>query len=270
MPISTEEFLRRVEEIKNEKPTYRKNGSATDGTCDCIGLIIGAIRRAGGSWPGKHGSNYAARNEMETLKPITGTSDLQIGDIVYKAHEPGEKGYDADTINKSYKNHLDQRDYYHVGVVTSVYPLEITHCTTPTVKTDTKLGAWNWYGQMKRITAGGEEQIMKEAKVVAPAGTSTVNLRQTRSTSSKLIDRMNSGDEITIITDFGDWCLVRWKGKTGYVVSNYIEYTEAPEDTDTDEPIDDSLEDNEREMIADAVAEIKKQVSMIETMLAKG
>ena len=42
----------KVEEIADSKPSYKLGHDGSDGTCDCIGLIIGAIRRAGGRWPG--------------------------------------------------------------------------------------------------------------------------------------------------------------------------------------------------------------------------
>lgn len=53
--ISKDKFLEKVQEITASKPTYKLGHDGSDGTCDCIGLIIGAIRRAGGSWTGTHG-----------------------------------------------------------------------------------------------------------------------------------------------------------------------------------------------------------------------
>lgn len=50
--VTTESFLRGVDAIAGGKPTYRLGHDGSDGTCDCIGLIIGAIRRAGGTWDG--------------------------------------------------------------------------------------------------------------------------------------------------------------------------------------------------------------------------
>ena len=65
-------------------------GAPVDGTCDCIGLIIGAIRRAGGSWTGTHGSNYAARSEMTGLRRITkSASGLSAGEAVTSADSGG-------------------------------------------------------------------------------------------------------------------------------------------------------------------------------------
>ena len=45
--ISKNKFLEKVQEIAASKPTYKLGHDGSDGTCDCIGLIIGAIRRAG-------------------------------------------------------------------------------------------------------------------------------------------------------------------------------------------------------------------------------
>ena len=44
--IPLEQFLREIRNIRALNPIYRLGGSGVDGTCDCIGLIIGAIRRA--------------------------------------------------------------------------------------------------------------------------------------------------------------------------------------------------------------------------------
>ena len=141
--ISLNEFLATVEEIAAENPSYRKGGSGFDGSCDCIGLIIGALQRCGGKWTGIHGSNWAARNAVSGLTRIGSNADLEAGELVFKAKEPGAKGYD---LPSRYKGDKDQNDYYHVGVVLSVYPLRIRHMTTPAAKIDTKLGAWSHHG----------------------------------------------------------------------------------------------------------------------------
>ena len=96
--ISLNEFLAAVEEIAAENPSYRKGGSGFDGSCDCIGLIIGALQRCGGKWSGIHGSNWAARNATTGMKRIVSNSDLEIGNLVYKAKTPGEKGYDLEEV----------------------------------------------------------------------------------------------------------------------------------------------------------------------------
>ena len=131
MSIALCDFLNQIEAICATKPDYRTGGSGTDGTCDCIGLIIGAVRRAGGSWKGIHGSNYAARFQMADFKKLK-MSELFIGEVVYKAKSPEDSSY---SLPDRYKpggasSNGDVLDYYHVGVVTRVSPLEITHCST--------------------------------------------------------------------------------------------------------------------------------------------
>ena len=92
MSITLTVFLEQLETICATKPDYRIGGSGTDGTCDCIGLIIGAVRRAGGSWNGYHGSNYAARKQMVDFVELK-TAHLFVGEIVFKARNPDDSSY---------------------------------------------------------------------------------------------------------------------------------------------------------------------------------
>ena len=64
-------FLEKVQVIKNLNPKRREPGDGSDGYCDCIGLVIGAVRRMGLKWTGIHGSNWAARKEFVKLERST-------------------------------------------------------------------------------------------------------------------------------------------------------------------------------------------------------
>ena len=151
IPVST--FLERVEEIAREKPRYRKGGSGKDGTCDCIGLIIGALHRAGAAWTGIHGSNYAARKETTGLREIRSASELQPGELVFKHTRPGQKGYDLPVRYRKGGSDYngDLLDYYHVGVVLSASPLRICHVTGTGAELDTSLGKWSHHGWCKSL-----------------------------------------------------------------------------------------------------------------------
>ena len=149
MSANLSAILSAVDAIQQEAPTYRLGGKAEDGTCDCIGLIIGALYRCGTKWPGIHGSNWAARNAMAWLKPVSCADDLAVGDVVYKAKAPGQAGY---RLPDRYAAGPDLNDYYHVGVVRSISPLQIIHCTSPGgVKTDTRLGRWAYVGALRLL-----------------------------------------------------------------------------------------------------------------------
>ena len=50
--VKLDAFLKNADQIAAESPSYKLGHDGSDGECDCIGLIIGAIRRSGGTWSG--------------------------------------------------------------------------------------------------------------------------------------------------------------------------------------------------------------------------
>lgn len=267
--VDVRAFLEKVEEIRNEKPKYRKGGYGADGTCDCIGLVMGAIRRAGGKWPGTHGSNYAARNEMVNLRNIINASDLELGELVYKAYNEFDDDWD---LPAGYSKDEDQRDYYHVGVVTSVNPLVITHCTSPTVKQDKKIGGWMFAGKLKKVDYEGggtmaEEQ--KAATVDRPAGVEgeTVNLREGPGKEYGRIAKIAFGTDIKVLKDLGEWCYIIADGKTGYMQSNFILYTLEP---DTEDNVPDGLTQGDIDKLQDALARMDEARDILAYFVGRG
>lgn len=229
-------FLSAVEAIAAEKPAYQLGHDGSDGKCDCIGLIIGSIRRAGGTWTGTHGSNYAARNEVEYLLPIDAADDLTVGEAVFKAAMPGGPNYN---LPSRYDSGPDRRDYYHVGVVTSVTPLEITHCTGPGIVRDTKLGKWTHRGWLRKVSQEGGSMPgtnTTTATVTATSG-SNVNLRASASTSAALVERVPVGAAVTVL-EYGDaWCRVAYDGQAGWMMRRYL-LLPSDTGTETDAPAD--------------------------------
>ncbi len=255
--ITPKMLIAKVEEIAVEDPSYRIGGTGNDGTCDCIGLVVGAIRRAGGKWTGSKGTNYAARNEMVSLQVIVGSADLSVGEVVYKAREPGEPGYDEETIRKRYTDSPDKRDYYHIGVVESVYPLRIRHMTTPRAKMDTSLGKWRFHGWLKKISREGyndasafQSPSHESASDPASAGNGSiggggtslsggnkpvktgiiyggnlavpVNMRTSGSLQSPILCKIPQNTPVELLNSGDRWCRVSYDGKTGYVQSYFV------------------------------------------------
>lgn len=223
--VTMDAWLSKVDEIAAEGPSYQLGHDGTDGKCDCIGLIIGAIRRAGGKWTGTHGSNWAARNAMDTLLPVTDAGDLQAGQVVYKAAMPGKSGYN---LPGRYKDDVDKRDYYHVGVVRSVDPLDIVHCTGPGIVHDKKLGKWNYAGWLAMVSRGSEKEDarMQTAIVTAESG-STVNLRKTP--HGALEDRVPVGSVAQVIDTMDGWARITVNGKTGWMDLKYLRMQDSGE-----------------------------------------
>lgn len=234
--VHMEAWLDKVDEISAEGPSYKLGHDGSDGTCDCIGLIIGALNRCGVKWPGIHGSNWAARNAMEWMLPVSDASDLTVGDIVYKARRPGETGY---SLPDRYAADPDRSDYYHVGVVRSVSPLRIVHCTSPGgVITDTKLGKWAYRGGLSLIgeadDAGKVVTGMETATVTAQSG-STVNLRKTP--AGDLVDRVPVGSVVQVMQVTGEpgsqWAQVDYRGKAGWMNVAFLRMEAGTESTDS-------------------------------------
>ena len=221
--IALDKFLRGVDEIIDGKPVYKSGGDGRAGECDCIGLIIGAIRRAGGEWRGTHGSNYAARNEMQSLES---SPRLEIGMAMYKYYAPGESGWN---LPAAYANHPDQNDYYHVGTVLSVSPLKIAHCTSWSggsgIKIDTVIGKWRKGGRLKKVDYAAEppqEGVDTVTGYINLPPTSNVFHRISPSNGSQWYGRINGGEAVEIVSDSGEWTRVRYGGNDGDVMSKFI------------------------------------------------
>lgn len=219
--ISLPAFLQGISTIAALAPSYQLGHDGSDGGCDCIGLVIGAIRRSGGCWQGTHGSNYAARFETDNLRPIHSATDLAVGEIVFKASEPTQSSY---SLPSRYADHADQRDYYHAGVVTGVAPLTITHCTGPGVITDKKLNKWNYHGWLHKVAhpSEGVEPTMSNtqtATVTASSG-STVNLRSRP--NGPLVERLPVGAVVTVMEEKDGWVHVTYGEKTGWMMEQFL------------------------------------------------
>ena len=231
--IELARYLAAVAEISGERPAYRLGGDGSDGTCDCVGLTIGALKRCGERWGGIHGSNWGARNVLRGISPVS--TGLQAGDVVLKARTPGERGYD---LPGRYRNSADKRDYYHWGVVRSARPLEIVHCTSPWgIKVDTAIGSWAYHGSLKMVGDPGKEvDEMRKATVIADSG-STVKMRERPSIACKNYWNIPVGAQVELLNWEGDWAHISYNGFDGYMMRQFLhpdaeeEATEYPQAT---------------------------------------
>lgn len=241
MATTVSKYVGKCQEIVDAKPAY-KNGASSLTECDCIGMDKYAYRECGVSFS-TSGTNYTIRNQVEDIHDVKSASDLSVGDVVFKYRKPGESGYDLPAKYKPGGNQYngDINDYYHIGTVKSVSPLQIIHMTTPTAKTDTKIGKWAVAAKWKA------QYIMDDTPTPEPAPDppmpdpdpvydtaivgnveidkrQNVNLRSRPSKLSKLIDRVPCGDAVTVLEAGDKWTKVRWNGKIGYMMSRYLIY----------------------------------------------
>lgn len=226
-------FLEKILIIFNSNPKRREPGDGSDGYCDCIGLIIGAIRRMGLKWTGIHGSNWCARKEITGLKEIKSQSDLKVGDIVLKAVPYGNSRWKLPSRYRKGGQYYngDLNDYYHAGVVYSVNPFQIRHMSSK-MTIDTKYKTyypWTHYGKstilLKASTGVTTTPIPTsgtQAYVVAESG-STVNMRRSPSLKGGLIMCIPLQTIINIVSPGEEWCKITYQNKTGYMMAKFLD-----------------------------------------------
>ena len=220
--ITVQAFLDGVQSIYDEQPKYKIGHDGSDGYCDCIGLVKGALERAREKNINLHGTNQAARDVILNLKKIVGSSDLKLGQVVLKVRDKDDKSY---PLPNKYRGTGNETNYTHIGVVTGVYPLEITHMTSPTAKKDTSVKNWAFVGDLPYIK--GEKTMT--ASVYADSG-GTVNVRASASSKGKLIEKVPVGSEVEVL-EFGDgWSRIRYGNKIGFMMNKYLSVDEKAED----------------------------------------
>lgn len=234
--ISVETYIKNINYIYNKKPTYKW---ATDGFdyCDCIGMPKRALKMANITPSGLSGTNYAARYTIRNLKHIDSVNQLRIGDVVLKGRPynpkdkyllpakylPGGDKYNGDTTN-----------YVHIGTVTNINPLEITHMTSPTAKKDKELGDWNYFGQLPHVSYEEEiDKVVVHVEYATVVGGS-LNMRSDSSANSSRLAVIPNNAKIAVIEKGSVWCKAVYNAYTGYVMTKYLNFeTETKEDNIT-------------------------------------
>ena len=221
--VSVATFLAMVEQIRQEKPVYKLGRDGSDGFCDCIGLVRGALTRAGIKTSGLSGTNQAARSgAIRNLHQITKGAALAPGQVVLKTRDPNDGDY---PLPDKYRQggaayNGDLTNYTHIGVVTQASPLRITHMTSPEPAVDTKIGKWCYAGDLRYID-GSEDTggTVMQATTHADNG-KPINFR--KQPGGALLDKIPVGTEVELISGGDEWSQVVYKGRVGYVMTAYL------------------------------------------------
>ena len=233
--IGVSGFIGRVKKIAEKDLRYKTGGTGKDGTCDCIGLIMGAMYDLGHKKYDLHSTNYFARYQTMEMVTLRKGTPIYPGMILYKAKDnqdklhgrylPGGRYYTGDVL-----------DYYHVGVVTRAKPLEIIECTeyggvTGIVRSDT-INGWDYGGKLCGVLYEGyeEEDEKEEGEAMNVLYTARVITQEDpltlRATAGgRKIGDIPKGAEVEVLAD-GEWARVRWGDMLGYVSSRYLERIE--------------------------------------------
>lgn len=234
MPTA-KEFAYEVEDIALTVTGYQEGKSGQNGLCDCIGLIMGAMNRLSRiSYP-IHDTNYFRRYQTNNLRTLKSGETLQVGQILYKARADQSDLDDRYKPGGRYHTPKDMQDYYHVGVITSLSPLEITHCTQDGsisgIKRDSSTKGWTHVGDVKGVNyatdtnvGSNEEATMsKTAYVTVPAGTTTANLRKRPNKKADLVKRITKGTVVEVLEQADGWSKIQDpKGDRGYMMGEFL------------------------------------------------
>ena len=239
MATTVKKYVSKCEEIVVAQPEYELGKSSLT-KCDCIGMSKYSFRENNVSFS-TSGTNYSVRNQVDGLRKITSTADLKVGYVVFKAREPGDSGY---SLPEKYRAggreyNGDLRDYYHIGTVKSVSPLQIIHMTTPTAKVDTSIGKWGYVARWKKeyISDYNDPQPAPEPtptpdpeyRYVHSGNGKPVNMRKSPSLNAALVDRVPDGDRVEWLKEDGaGWAYIQWKGKYGWMLDCYLELEPEP------------------------------------------
>ena len=245
--ISVSAFVRKVEEIAARDLKYRIGGVGKDGTCDCIGLIMGAMVELGHEKYDLHSTNYFARYQVDIMRRVGGP--VWAGEIVFRSRTSTDKlnaRYQAG--GRYYTGTLI--DYYHVGVILSVDPLVIVECTEydghSGILQTTSIDRWEWVAQLQDVDYGGFEETNEDGGIermkamqaqyqaLVTTNKSPLNVREWAKTGTVLGD-VPKGRMVDVLIDDGDgWPLIRYNELVGYASGDYltpVPKTEVEEET---------------------------------------
>lgn len=255
MSTTREKYVAKCWEVRKAEPVYQ-NGASSLKECDCIGMTKYGLRENGVKFS-TTGTNWTIRNQVDNVRDIHSVSDLHVGDVVFKALNPGDSGYNLPAKyqpgGSGYNG--DMTDYNHIGTVASVNPLQIIHMTGPTAKTDTKIGRWKKVASLKKeyISDGPEPSpdpgpdpepsqeptpVSKTMYVYAENG-KPVNMRTKPSKQAALVERVPVGASVIWQKDDGNgWAYVKYHGFVGWMMDCYLvnEPTPAPSPDPSPEP----------------------------------
>lgn len=187
-----------------------QNGSKWAGhwVTDCSGLFVWAFRQHGGSIA--HGSNSIYKSYCSatgTLKNGSRTDG--------KALKPGTAVF---TGTAEAHNHIG----LYVGDGT-VIEAQGTNAGVTTTKITNK--KWTYWGELKDVSynATTNTTTTTPAKGTAKVMAKRVALRTDASIKSDVIVRLDIGDVVEIAPETSEWTRVTYKGKTGYMMTEFLE-----------------------------------------------
>lgn len=87
-----------------------------------------------------------------------------------------------------------------------------------------RVGLWNKVDYGLNPDEGGEDTPVAETAIVSSENGGSVKMRAKPSIDCRLYWDVPSGSVVDLLEPGGDWSKIRWAGKTGYMMSNFLVY----------------------------------------------
>lgn len=202
---------------------YASPGVNGPGGIDCSGAFVYAYRQFGQRI--YHGSNRIIRVYCRDVQAVNGLSGLRPGMAIFRSRKDTSRMKAEYRPGGRYYNPALPEDFYHVGLIASVSPLQIINATSPKARIDTSLRRWTHAGYLKAVDYADEAPPAEEtatAVVTAETGGS-VNLRKAPDQKSPVLARVPLGQTVTLLARVDEtWQQVRWQGREGYMMKMFL------------------------------------------------
>lgn len=255
MNVPVNELIAQFQTMYREHWDY-KWGKSEYGCVDCSGAFSYVFKQYGITCP--HGSNSIARTFIvgDLMSPI----NAQPGMVAFKVRDWRDEDKDNKWYGKAPGN------LYHVGLVDDDARYVLNAKGEKYGFSRDKIGGWDYVAYLKHVDYDeGVISMSKEAIVVLPVGASgsTVRMRKSASKSADTLANVPVGSTVLVMEDIGTWCRIEYQGRTGYMMSNYLEYTDQEGESDT-------LTPDQHQAIDSALTQIEKAIEVISSIVGRG
>lgn len=229
---------------------YVSPGTNDERGIDCSGAWVRCYKKYGLTIA--HGSNTIYRKECSSVGTINSESDLKVGMMVFK------NGFDNGEPDKYKGDGIG--NMRHIGAVTQINPLVITHATSPIAKQDfgyakCMKNGWTHWGVGKRVNILGSSSV-EEGVVSMPEedvkfiifDDGGVRLRESPNKTGKYMCTIPKGEIVTKISSKGNapYFETRYdaKGLVGYIDYTFANPVAPNEDLDSSDELPDTEHDS--------------------------
>jgi hypothetical protein len=235
--VTASKYIDGVNSIYEEQPEYLEGHDGSDGKCDCIGMCRGGLERAGvTNVTNMRGTNQAARKTIRNLQEIKTEAVLCVGDVVLKTRDKDDPNMRLPDRyregGEDYDPTWGETNFTHIGTVTRVNPLEITHMTSPTAQKDTKLKGWSYFGELPWVqydTPEPQPEPEYQTATVYAENGKPVKMRAKPSVSCNLYWEVPCGEEVIVDDEGEEWSRITWNDRMGYMMTRFLLFSDPGE-----------------------------------------